>query len=892
MAGRKAFLIDGTACCYRAFYAIRQLSTTNGRPTNAVYGFTMILRALKQKERPDYLAVAFDVGKPTVRHQQFAEYKIQRKPMPEALIGQLPLVKSVLTAYRIPVFELEGYEGEDVLASLTRQLVAQGIQTFLVTSDKDALQLVNSHISVYNPNGDPMIVDAEAVRARYGIDPQQMVDLLALMGDESDNIPGASGIGEKTASQLLQRFGSLKRLYQHLDEVESVSIRQRLSDSRAQVELSRQLACIHDDLPLTVVLEDLKVQEPDWQTLRVLFRELEFKRLLKEMESHIPVQPEAQPIRQRLLSTDQLFDFQARLHKAPSAVAVQVWMESSPGESETSSPAHPNRMLLAIATEPDEACFLWLDSETSRSDVWQPVVQWLEDPQAKKVAHDMKRCIRLLEPLGIHLRGIAGDSRVAAYLLNPTRAPVGLNDLCEEYLGQRLKDPPDLEPESLSDANTTDRPLHAQQVTSILSLHQHLLSALEAQGLLSLYTDLELPLVEVLAQMESVGIAVDLAHLSSLRCSMDARLVQLTQELYALSGCAFNLNSPKQLAQVLFERLHLPIVKRTKTGPSTDSEVLHQLAQKHPLAAGLLEYRELSKLVSTYLEALPRLVNPSTGRIHSTFNQAITATGRLSSSEPNLQNIPVKTELGRLIRKAFIPGLTDGLFVAADYSQIELRILAHLSDDEQLIQAFREGRDIHRYTASLIYGLPEQEIQPEQRNAMKAVNFGILYGMSSHGLSKELGISFNDAQRFIESYFQRYPRVRSYMDAQITLARRDGFVQTLLGRRRVIAELSHPDPSVRQFGERIAINTPIQGTAADLIKRAMVQLAEALARERLSSRLVLQVHDELVLECPRKEQDTLVSIVRRIMEGALSLKVPLVVTVKSGPNWLDLSPCS
>jgi DNA polymerase-1 len=439
----------------------------------------------------------------------------------------------------------------------------------------------------------------------------------------------------------------------------------------------------------------------------------------------------------------------------------------------------------------------------------------------------------------------------------------------------------------LVDAGPPREPFGAH-AAAILQLHERLLPKLDAAGLTALYLELELPLLDVLARMEADGIALDVPYLESLRASMSATLARLTEELYGLAGCVFNLNSPKQLGQILFERLGLRVIKRTKTGPSTDSEVLQQLAAGHPFPQKLLHYRELSKLVSTYVDALPKLVDPRTRRLHTSFNQAATATGRLSSSEPNLQNIPIKTELGRSIRKAFIPGIPDGVLLAADYTQIELRILAHLSGDEHLTSAFREDRDIHRFTASLIYGLPEPEVQPEQRNAMKAINYGILYGMTAHGLSKELGISYEEAQAFIEAYFTRYPKVRVFLDEQIERARRDGFVQTLLGRRRYIPEINSPNPMIRQFGERMAVNAPVQGTAADLIKRAMVSLARRFSEAQFASRMVLQVHDELLFECPRTELPRVLPVIRETMEGAIALDVPVTVTLKTGPNWLDL----
>jgi DNA polymerase-1 len=478
---------------------------------------------------------------------------------------------------------------------------------------------------------------------------------------------------------------------------------------------------------------------------------------------------------------------------------------------------------------------------------------------------------------------------LAAYLLNPSRTNQTLSDLADEVLSERLGPLTTMDADpALASRDALASFGHA--ACAVVRLHERLAPRLTESGVQALYEQLELPLLAVLARIEATGVAIDAAYLDRLRGSMEAKLRQLTESIYELAGASFNLNSPRQLAQVLFERLKLPIVKRTKTGPSTDSRVLQQLAGRHSLPKQLMEYRELAKLVSTYVEALPKLVDPATGRLHTSLNQTATATGRLSSSDPNLQNIPIKTELGRSIRKAFVPGIADGVFLAADYSQVELRILAHLSGDEQLVEAFRANRDIHRFTASLIYGLPEGEVQPEQRNAMKAVNYGILYGMTAHGLSQELGIGVEEAQAFIDAYFARYPQVRRFLDEQIAQARRDGYVQTLLGRRRYIPEVNHPDLVTRQFGERMAVNAPVQGSAADLIKRAMVQLADALEREHVASRMVLQVHDELLFECPRGELQRMMPLVRRIMEGAIELIVPLTVTLKTGPNWLELTP--
>ncbi len=873
----RVFLIDGTAFCYRAFYAIRNLSTADGRPTNAVYGFATMLQALRDKEQPDYLAVAFDVGKPTFRHERFEEYKIQRKPMPDRLIGQLPLIKQLLAAYQIPVFEQEGYEAEDVLATITAQVAKEHCEVVLVTGDKDLLQLVNSHVKVYNPHKEDALFDAEAVKTRYGIGPERMVDLMALMGDAIDNIPGVPGIGEKTATQLLQRFGSLDALYEHLDELEPAK-RDTLQQHREQVERARELATIVCNAPVSITLGDLKLQEPDWRALRKLFRELDFKRLLKTIDAHAP---QAATPSLNVTFARQAIDLEAVcawLTRATNQPTAILGWPVGDGEA----------LLLVVASSPEQVVVIPLDTALLQTPIGKRLAAWLAEPRARKISHDAKRLIRALKMMHGDFRGLAGDTMIAAHLLNPARTTQTLSDLSDEYLEEPLGALP--VPDGLHDLGEESLQHFGRAVVAVLRLHERLQPSLEAQGLGTLYTELELPLLQVLAQMETVGIAIDVPYLAGLRASMDAKLLRLTEEIYQLAGGAFNVNSPKQLARVLFEQLALPIIKRTKTGPSTDSDVLRQLSERHPLPKQLMEYRELSKLVSTYVEALPKLVNPATGRLHTSFNQTATATGRLSSSDPNLQNIPIKTELGRSIRKAFIPGIPEGVLLAADYSQIELRILAHLSGDEQLTEAFHQKRDIHRFTASLIYGLPETEVQPEQRNAMKAVNFGILYGMSAHGLSKELGLSFEDAQAFIEAYFQRYPKVRQYLDEQIAQARRDGFVQTLLGRRRYIPEVNSREPMLRQVGERMAINAPVQGTAADLIKRAMVELAHELERQRLASRMVLQVHDELVFEAKRSELEVLVPLIRRVMEGAIALRVPLTVTMKAGPNWLELEP--
>ncbi|MBI2885455.1 MAG: DNA polymerase I [Candidatus Omnitrophica bacterium] len=882
MASAKAFLIDGTAFCYRAFYAIRALSTSDGKPTNAVYGFVTMLTALRAAHRPDYLAVAMDAGKPTFRHERYEAYKQHRKPMPDPLIGQLPLIRELLDTLRIPVFQMEGYEGEDLLATIARRVATEGVDVVLVTGDKDALQLVGPGLTVYNPHKDNAVFDAQAVEARYGVPPNRMVDLLALMGDATDNIPGVPGIGEKTAVGLLKRFGSLEGLYQRLPELPSRSQRQSLEASRSQVELARDLARIDADVPLTVRLEDLAVQEPDWERLRQLFKRLEFKRLLSELEAEHPPAISASTCAGRLVTdAASAAPVLARL-KERAPVAVRDWWRDD-------APA-----AVSLAWSAQDA---WVIPVTARcAEPWcSELMRELASAEQPKLGHDLKRLLRWWRRRGDAGGGIAGDTMIAAYLLNSAQAAPTFPDTVEAWLQVRLA--PVTPPAALAEDDLlSEQALPPSEVNSmaahtgmVFALHEALERELERAQMRPLYRDLELPLIGVLADMEAHGIAVDREWLAAMRGRMQTTIGELTRELYRLAGCEFNLNSPKQLAEVLFERLKLPVIKRTKTGPSTDAEVLQRLATSHPLPQRLLEYRELSKLVSTYLDALPALIDPATGRLHTTFHQTGTATGRLSSSDPNLQNIPSKTELGRQIRKAFIPSEPAWVLTAADYSQIELRILAHLSHDETLIAAFQHDEDIHRAIAALIYHVPEAEVTPQMRYAMKAVNYGIIYGMSAHGLANELECSHEEAAEFIAAYFQRYPAVRAFLDAQIEQAKRAGYVCTALGRRRYIREIASPDPAVRQFAERMAVNAPIQGTAADLVKRAMLRLSGELQRRGLRSRLLLQVHDELVCEGPPDEADVVAALLRDTMEQALPMAVPIRVTLKRGPNWLELS---
>ncbi len=878
MKTRTAYLIDGTAFCYRAYYAIKELTTQDGRATNAVYGFITMLNAIREKENPDYLAVAFDLAGDTFRHEKYEDYKIQRDPMPDPLIDQIPMVKDVLAAYRIPIFECEGFEGEDVLATITQKIRKDKLlKIFLVTADKDVLQLIDDQVHVYNPyqkNGPPDI-DAKAVKEKYGLEPRQIIDLLALMGDSVDNIPGVPGVGPKRAQQLLERFGSLEEIYKQVDQIESASQKQKLVDHKEDAFLSQELATIQPTAPIKVTLKDIAVVSPDVEALRHLFREFEFRRLLRELPQDD--QPEAAPVKVAALNDlKALESFLKTLGKQPTALGVFPL-------------ASTDQMVCVFGQEALGACVVgdsfWL------TPCGKHLKTWLENDAVKKIGHDLKTVYRRLNTQGIVLSGIEGDTSIAAYLLDSSRSSPKLEDLCEKYCERSLKQPELLE---LSAADPQQQQTLyeslAPSVAVVLDLHQRLLEGLEQESLRALYLEMEVPLIGLLAEMEATGIALDVPCLDAIKVQVKQQLLGLDQEIEKLAGQSFNPKSPKQLAKVLFEDLGLPVIKRTKTGASTDSEVLNRLSEQHPLPSKVIEYRELSKLLSTYIEALPKLVNPKTLRLHTHLNQTGTATGRLSSNEPNLQNIPIKTVLGRSIRKAFVPGIKKGVLVSADYSQVELRILAHFSGDPSLIQAFKQGADIHRYTASLIYGIPEDEVQPEQRSAMKAVNFGVLYGMTSHGLSNQLDITYQEAQSFIDAYFERYAKVRAYLDSQIKQAKTKGYVETLWGRKRYIPEVKSPQMMQRQFGERMAINAPIQGTAADLIKRAMLLLQARLKSEGFEAQMLLQVHDDLLFAMPEKEASTLIPIISEVMEGVADLKVPLEVSLKMGPNWLEMAP--
>ncbi|MDB4349713.1 DNA polymerase I [Omnitrophica bacterium] len=886
MSNKKLFLIDGNAYCYRAYYAIKSLSNSKGQPTNAVYGFVTMLNKLIAEESPDYLGIAFDLKGPTFRHKMHKEYKIQRKPMPDDLSLQMPVIKEMVRAYGIPIFEKEGYEADDVIATISKKAAEASIDTNIVTGDKDILQLVGPHVVVCNTHKDGLIYDAGKVKERYGVGPECIVDLMALMGDQSDNYKGVPGIGEVAACELIKEFGSLDNLYENLDKVKRDGWRNILKKHEEDARTSKELATLDTEVPINVDFNNLKLSAPHTEKLVALFRELEFRSLLKEI---IP-QDEWESHYKTIQSEEEFETFLERL-KGQEEVALDF-------ETTSSDPMLAELIGVSFCWKEKEAHYLPLkhkEGKTLERDyVLEKLKDILQDENVRKIGQNIKYEKLILLNYGIDLRGIAFDTMVASYLLSPSKLNHNLGDISLEYLGHKMTPITDLIGKGKKaitmdqvDIETVSR-YCCEDSDVTFRLKNILRKRLKEQGLDDLFYQIEMPLIDVLASMEFKGVALDSDLLKVMSKEMESATVKNAADIHEMCDCEFNINSPKQLSEVLFGKLDLPVIKRTKTGISTDEEVLKKLSVEHAVPAAILEYRELMKLKSTYIDSLPKLINPKTGRLHTSFNQTITATGRLSSSQPNLQNIPIKREMGRKVRQAFITASDKYILLSSDYSQVELRILAHLSGDSRLIDAFKNDRDIHAFTASLVYDIPEEKVTQDMRGQAKTVNFGIIYGMSAFGLSKSLEIEPAKAQEFIDAYFERYHDVKAYLDETIEEARQNGFVATLMKRRRYIPDIASENVRLRQFAERTAINTPIQGSAADLIKAAMIEVQNEFKRKRLKSSMILQVHDELVFEVLKTELKKVKKIVKEKMEHIAELKVPIKTNISVGRNWLDL----
>ncbi|MGI6358750.1 MAG: DNA polymerase I [Bacillota bacterium] len=864
----RLFLLDGHSLAFRAFYALPLLSTASGRYTNAVYGFAMMLTRLLDDHQPEYIAVAFDLGRPTVRLQRYPEYKGTRQKTPNEMSEQIPYIKEILAGYRIPILEFPGYEADDIIGTLAAKAERAGVQAVIVTGDRDALQLVSRDVTVMLTKkgiSDMETQDPAAIEARYGLSPHQLIDLKALMGDSSDNIPGVPGIGEKTGSKLISAAGSLSNLLADPAAYATKRQVQLLKTYHDQALLSQELATIVRDLPLEIELTDLKRQAADYSALGKAYREYELKSLLERLPAE---QADAVSAEERLscqvCSLQQAEDWALLLQQAKdNGKLAMAWDRHPSGQISLAMTVDGEQ----VFTLPDIAgCTDQLEALFSLAGL-------------RLWGHDCKEMDVALRSYRLHLPEPNGDTLLAAYLLEPSQTDYSLPRLAEAYLGQQLV------PEQ-------GEPLQAlaRDAAAIFRVLPHLEQRLAERELEYLYRQVELPLSSVLAAMELRGVSVDQQVLKAMQADFEQRLAAIMADIHSLAGEEFNINSPKQLGRVLFEQLRLPVIKKTKTGYSTDAEVLEALADQHAIVNNILQYRQLAKLKSTYLDGLLQVVDPIDSKVHTTYHQTVTTTGRLSSSEPNLQNIPIRLAEGREIRKAFLPGPGFDLILAADYSQIELRILAHISQDPILIKSFINDEDIHTRTAAEVFGVALSEVTSEMRARAKAVNFGIVYGISDYGLSRDLRISRAEAKAYIDRYFARYAGVKNYIDRVIGQARSDGFVTTLLQRRRYLPDINSRNYNLRSFAERTAMNTPIQGSAADQIKLAMVNIERRLRQGGFDSQMILQVHDELIFEVPTDELRDVARLVREEMEQALSLLVPLKVDVKVGSNWLNVAP--
>jgi DNA polymerase-1 len=872
-------LVDGSNYVYRAFYAIPQLTNSKGFPTNAIYGFTNMLLKLLRDLQPDYIVVTFDLKGPTLRHDEFADYKATRKPMPDTLIPQIPFIKDVVRGLSITVLEKQGIEADDVIGTLAASASRLGWKTILVSGDKDLMQLIDENVTMIDTMKDKTY-DVAAVKERFGVSPDKVMEILGLMGDASDNIPGVPGIGPKTAQRLIEEYGSVEEIIRNTEKLRNVKLRESFRRHAEQARLSRQLALIRKDIDIDFDLKDAERKEPDKEILTQLFSEFEFSSLLQELKRGTPIVAQDCEI---VLEREKLKHLISQLQDLPEISLEFIREKTLPAD------------LIGIAISAgSDAFYVPLGHTTPQAqlpvkEVLAALTPVLNNTRIRKYVHDLKTALVDLVNSGVEIQA-GSDTMLAAYLLNPARKSYELAEIAGEYLHEDVPSVNDV-----AGGKGKTYPLNLVPVdkmaayagaraAAVFALAPVLAGKLKEINATDLFEKVEMPLVHVLAQMEKKGVLVDINLLGQMSTELTQLLSISEEKIFILAGEKFNINSPKQLQSILFDKLKLRPGKKTKDGFSTDVDVLSSLAQSHELPAEILAYRSLAKLKSTYIDALPVLVNPQTGRIHTSYNQTVTATGRLSSSNPNLQNIPIRTLEGKRIRQAFIAA-PDCILISADYSQIELRVLAHFSEDETLIEAFSSGEDIHNRTAADIFGVFPQMINADMRRQAKVINFGILYGMSAFGLAKELGVSQKMAQVYIDGYFQRYKKVRSYLDGILEGARENGFVCTLLNRRRYLPELKSPVATVRQFAERMAINAPIQGTAADLIKVAMVNIAYLLQKKNLAARLIMQVHDELVVEAPIGEKDEVMALVKTEMEEVIKLKVPLKVEIAAGKNW-------
>lgn len=898
-------LFDGHALLHRAFHALPSLAVTRtGEPTGALYGFASMLLKVLAEYKPTHWAIALDAPSPTFRHEQFKEYKAQRKPAPDELKSQLVRVKDLIKAFNIPLFEIPGYEADDIIGTISKKASEQGIDTIIVTGDTDTLQLVSPRVKVLTPKpgrpfSDTVLYDEEAVRQRYHLSPNQLADLKGLKGDPSDNIPGVQGIGEKTATKLIQTFGSLEGIYEHLNEVTPPKIQETLRQNEQVARESKQLATIDTDVPLDFNLDACRVTAYERGKVAELFRDLEFFSLLSKLPQAMADEDKPAPLQTTAVPKEaghyQIVDTPEALDDVIATLS-QAKSFSFDVETTGMNPRQSALVGIALSTAPGKAWYLPVGHNSGKQLPLEHALArlrpFLENPKIAKIAHNGKFDMTVLQKYKVKVENLRFDTMIAAYLLGEkalSLKPLAFSKLNIEMtpitslIGTGSKqismawvDIPKAADYACADADMTLR------LSSLLE------TELKKEELWRLFSEVEMPLLPVLLRMETNGVALDTARLREMSWSMSERMAKLENEIYKNVGHMFNINSPQQLGAVLYDELKLPKPRKTKSSYSTEASVLEALKGVHPVIELLLEYRQLGKLKSTYIDALPALIDPNTGRVHTTFNQTGTATGRLSSSDPNLQNIPVRTEEGRQVRKAFIAERDTHILMGADYSQIDLRALAHLSQDPKLLDAFAHGEDIHAATASQVFGVPPSAVTKEMRRLAKTINFGVIYGMSEYGLEQATELSREEAALFIKSYFEKYSGVKEYLDRTKKEAAEKGYVQTILGRRRYIPEINSTNAQVRMAAERMAINMPVQGTSADIIKVAMIQLQHEMDKQGLEAMMILQVHDELLFELPRNEEEKLKELVLQIMPNAIKLSVPLKVDIKTGKSWGDM----
>ncbi|MEK7823238.1 MAG: DNA polymerase I [Nitrospirota bacterium] len=879
------YLIDGNSYIYRAFYAIKGLSNASGFPTNAIFGFTnMLLKVLREK-KPDYFAIVFDSPVPTERHKAYEAYKAHRPAMPDELKLQIQPIKEIINAFNISNIEIEGYEADDVLGTIAKKAEKEGLDVYIITSDKDINQILSPKIKTYDTMKDKITEEKDVVE-RFGVEPSRFPEIIALMGDASDNIPGVHGIGEKTAVSLLKEFGSIDNIIQNHSRIKKPKLKEAISENIENIKLSLKLATIDTNVPLEISIEEFKPKEPDRTKLLDFLRKFEFSSLLRLIpEGENTFSHDAKYI--IILDKD---TFESAVASIKNEVAIDT-------ETTSKLPMIAELVGISFSIEPEKAYYIPLahsypgmPKQLSKEYVLGKLKMILENPGIKKIGHNIKYDLIVLKNEIINLKGIAFDTMLASYLLNPNKTNHNLEDVSMTYLSIKklsFNDITDKGKKNFREVSIEDATKYSGEDAAVtLKLKYILETEIEKEGLAKLFCDIEMPLIEVLADIEIAGIKIDLPLMEGFSKELEKELAGIEKRIYFLAGEEFNINSPKQLQEILFEKLGLRTLKKTKTGFSTDVGVLEELALEHEFPKEILEHRTLSKLKNTYVDALPKLVNPHTGRLHTSFNQTVTATGRLSSSDPNLQNIPIRGEWGKRIREAFIAD-EGHLLLSSDYSQIELRVLAHLSQDEGFIEIFKSDGDIHTRTACELFGITPENVTSEMRRRAKTVNFGIVYGISPYGLSQQLGIHPEEAKFYIDTYFMRHSGVKNYINTKINKAAETGYVSTIFQRKRAIPELKSTNKNIRQLGERLAMNTPIQGSAADIIKIAMINIWRRLKKEGLRTKMLLQVHDELLFEVPIKEKDKVQSLVREEMENAVKLDVPLKVDIGVGKNWSE-----